>query len=36
MLAQLSIIKRPVIETGGRLLVGFNPEDYAKAFRRNR
>ncbi|HUO89019.1 MAG TPA: ArsC family reductase [Rhizomicrobium sp.] len=32
MLAQPSMIKRPVVETGGRLIVGFKPEDYAKAF----
>jgi arsenate reductase len=29
MLAQPSMIKRPVLETGGRILVGFKPEDYA-------
>jgi arsenate reductase-like glutaredoxin family protein len=32
MLAQPSIIKRPVLEAGGRLLVGFKPEAYATAF----
>jgi arsenate reductase len=32
MLAQPSMIKRPVLETGGRLLVGFKPEQYAQAF----
>ncbi len=32
MLAQPSMIKRPVLETGGRLLVGFKPDDYAAAF----
>jgi len=32
MLAQPSMIKRPVLEADGRLLVGFRPEDYAKAF----
>ncbi|MDB5444626.1 MAG: hypothetical protein JWP73_3002 [Phenylobacterium sp.] len=32
MLAQPSMIKRPVLETGGRLLVGFKPADYAAAF----
>jgi arsenate reductase len=32
MLAQPSIIKRPVLETGGKLLVGFKPEVYVKAF----
>ena len=30
MLAQPSMIKRPVLEAGGKLLVGFKPEDYAK------
>ena len=30
MLAQPSIIKRPVLETGGKLLVGFKPDIYAK------
>ena len=32
MLAQPSMIKRPVIEKGAKLFVGFKPEDYAKAF----
>lgn len=32
MLAQPSMIKRPVMETAGRLLVGFRPETYAEAF----
>ena len=32
MLAQPSMIKRPVLDVGGRLLVGFKPEAYAKAF----
>ena len=32
MIAQPSMIKRPVIELGGKLLVGFKPEEYAKAF----
>jgi arsenate reductase len=32
MLAQPSMIKRPVLETKGRLLVGFKPQEYAKAF----
>src|SRR5690242_19443975 len=36
MLAQPSIIKRPVLEIGGRLLVGFNPDDYAKNFSKSR
>ena len=32
MLAQPSMIKRPVLEAGGKLLVGFKPEQYAQAF----
>jgi arsenate reductase len=31
MLAQPSMIKRPVMETGKRLLVGFAPEAYERA-----
>jgi Spx/MgsR family transcriptional regulator len=31
MLAQPSMIKRPVLDTGGKLLVGFTPEMYGKA-----
>ena len=31
MLAQPSLIKRPVREAGGRLLVGFKPPEYEKA-----
>ena len=34
MLAQPSMIKRPVLDIGGKLLVGFKPEHYAKAFGR--
>jgi arsenate reductase len=30
MLAQPSMIKRPVLEMGGKLLVGFKPDIYAK------
>ena len=30
MLAQPSMIKRPVLELGGKLVVGFKPEIYAK------
>lgn len=30
MLAQPSMIKRPVLELGGKLLVGFKPEIYQK------
>jgi arsenate reductase len=33
MLAQPSIIKRPVLEAGGKLLVGFRPEQYEAAMR---
>lgn len=32
MLTQPSMIKRPVLETGKRLLVGFAPETYAANF----
>ena len=32
MLAQPSMIKRPVLEAGGKLMVGFKPEVYAKVF----
>jgi len=32
MLAQPSMIKRPVLQTGATLLVGFRPEVYAEAF----
>ena len=31
MLDQPSLIKRPVLEAGGKLLVGFKPEAYAEA-----
>jgi len=34
MLAQPSMIKRPVIESGGEILIGFKPETYAAAFER--
>jgi len=30
MLDQPSTIKRPVLEAGGKLLVGFKPDVYAK------
>lgn len=33
MLAQPSMIKRPVVEHPGGRLIGFKPEDYAKALR---
>jgi arsenate reductase len=32
MIAQPSMIKRPVLDVGGELLVGFKPEQYAAAF----
>lgn len=32
MLSQPSMIKRPVLDLDGRLLVGFKPEQYAAAF----
>lgn len=32
MLAQPSMIKRPVLEVGGKLLVGFKPAEYEKTF----
>ena len=32
MLAQPSLIKRPVLEKKGRITVGFKPEEYAKLF----
>ena len=34
MLAQPSMIKRPVLEAEGKLLVGFKAEEYARAFGR--
>ncbi len=36
MLAQPSMIKRPVLDLGGQLLVGFKPEAYAGAVRARR
>ena len=33
MLAQPSMIKRPVLDIDGRLLVGFKPDEYAKVLR---
>ena len=30
MLAQPSMIKRPVLDLGGKLLVGFKPDIYAR------
>jgi arsenate reductase (glutaredoxin) len=32
MLDQPSMIKRPVLDVGGKLLVGFKPENYEAAF----
>jgi len=34
MMAQPSMIKRPVLEHGKALLVGFKPEDYKAAFKK--
>lgn len=34
LLEQPSMIKRPVLDIGGRLLVGFKPEQYEAAFAR--
>ncbi len=34
MLAQPSMIKRPVLDLGGTLIVGFKPEQYQAAFKR--
>jgi arsenate reductase len=34
MLAQPSMIKRPVLEADGRLIVGFTPETYSVRFQR--
>ena len=33
MLDQPSMIKRPVLDSGGKLIVGFKPEAYEKALR---
>lgn len=33
MLAQPAMIKRPVLDLGGKLLVGFNPQTYASSVR---
>ena len=32
MLAQPSMIKRPVLDVNGRYFIGFNPADYEKVF----
>jgi len=32
MLEQPAMIKRPVLEVGSKVLVGFRPEEYGKAF----
>jgi arsenate reductase len=32
MMAQPSMIKRPVLDVGGKLLVGFRPDQYQGAF----
>jgi len=34
MLAQPSMIKRPVLDIDGKLLIGFKPAEYEKAFAR--
>ena len=34
MIDQPSMIKRPLLDVDGRLVVGFNPETYAEAFTR--
>ncbi len=36
MVARPSMIKRPVLDVGGKLLVGFKPEQYEKAFGKGR
>jgi arsenate reductase len=36
MVAQPSMIKRPVLDVGARLLVGFKPDQYAMAFSTSR
>jgi arsenate reductase len=36
MTAQPSMIKRPVLDIGGKLLVGFKPDRYTEAFRARR
>jgi arsenate reductase len=36
MLAQPSMIKRPVLEVGSKLVVGFKPENYEKEVGKNR
>jgi arsenate reductase (glutaredoxin) len=36
MAAQPSMIKRPVLDVGGKLIVGYKPEQYAQAFGRAR
>jgi Spx/MgsR family transcriptional regulator len=33
MIAQPSMIKRPVLETGGKIEIGFKPERYAALFK---
>jgi len=33
MLAQPSMIKRPVLDVGGKLLVGFKPDEYGSTLR---
>ena len=33
MIAQSSMIRRPVLDVGGKLVVGFRPEEYAKTLK---
>jgi arsenate reductase-like glutaredoxin family protein len=33
MLEQPSMIKRPVVEANGKLLIGFKPDDYDSVFK---
>jgi arsenate reductase-like glutaredoxin family protein len=35
MLAQPAMIKRPVLEAGGKLLVGFEPNEYTSLAKKN-
>jgi arsenate reductase len=34
MLAQPSLVKRPVLDVSGDLLVGFKPDEYARVFKK--
>lgn len=35
ILANPTLVKRPVLETGGKVMVGFKPESYAAVFSRD-